>query len=254
MLSMRSAWATCRCSPSTCCRTAGRRSWTSTIHWGCAARSRQHTPSSSRICGPASTPTRFQGTSRWGGRSLRVSSRPVLAAVVGKLWLVSGWRFFGGTFFARTDSRLSQIAVGRFKPEFSGYQQQDSQELMAFLLDGLHEDLNRIKKKPYVETKEANDRPDEVGKPIPYTTTSSITTDLLGKSTVSCIDFFELSLICAQRFRWWQTKRGQTTWNEMIQWLSTRSTGSSNRRSSAPNAARCRSSSTRSATSRYHCP
>ena len=33
---------------------------------------------------------------------------------------------------------------------------------MAFLLDGLHEDLNRIKRKPYVETKEANNRPDDV--------------------------------------------------------------------------------------------
>jgi len=55
-----------------------------------------------------------------------------------------------------------QVAVGRFKPEFSGYQQQDSQELMAFLLDGLHEDLNRIRNKPYVEIKEADSRPDEV--------------------------------------------------------------------------------------------
>jgi len=55
-----------------------------------------------------------------------------------------------------------QGAVGRFKPEFSGYQQQDSQELMAFLLDGLHEDLNRIRNKPYVEVKEADNRPDEV--------------------------------------------------------------------------------------------
>ena len=27
---------------------------------------------------------------------------------------------------------------------------QDSQELMGFLLDGLHEDLNRVKKKPFV--------------------------------------------------------------------------------------------------------
>ena len=33
---------------------------------------------------------------------------------------------------------------------------------MAFLLDGLHEDLNRIRKKPYVETKEADNRPDRV--------------------------------------------------------------------------------------------
>jgi ubiquitin carboxyl-terminal hydrolase 4/11 len=42
-------------------------------------------------------------------------------------------------------------ALQRFAPQFSGYQQHDSQELVAFLLDGLHEDLNRIIKKPYVE-------------------------------------------------------------------------------------------------------
>uniref|UniRef100_A0ACD5TK19 Uncharacterized protein n=1 Tax=Avena sativa TaxID=4498 RepID=A0ACD5TK19_AVESA len=34
-------------------------------------------------------------------------------------------------------------------------------ELLAFLLDGLHEDLNRVKKKPYIEAKNADDRPDE---------------------------------------------------------------------------------------------
>lgn len=39
----------------------------------------------------------------------------------------------------------------RFAPQFHGYQQHDSQELVAFLLDGLHEDLNRVLKKPYVE-------------------------------------------------------------------------------------------------------
>lgn len=55
-----------------------------------------------------------------------------------------------------------QIAVGRFAPQFSGYQQQDSQELMAFLLDGLHEDLNRIRKKPYIELKDASGRDDAV--------------------------------------------------------------------------------------------
>ncbi|XP_034812343.1 ubiquitin carboxyl-terminal hydrolase 4 isoform X3 [Pan paniscus] len=55
-----------------------------------------------------------------------------------------------------------QTQVGRFAPQFSGYQQQDSQELLAFLLDGLHEDLNRVKKKPYLELKDANGRPDAV--------------------------------------------------------------------------------------------
>lgn len=39
----------------------------------------------------------------------------------------------------------------KFAPQFSGYQQHDSQELVAFLLDGLHEDLNRVLKKPFVE-------------------------------------------------------------------------------------------------------
>ena len=47
--------------------------------------------------------------------------------------------------------------LGRFAPSFSGYGQQDSQEFLAFLLDGLHEDLNRIVKKPYTEKPDAED-------------------------------------------------------------------------------------------------
>lgn len=35
------------------------------------------------------------------------------------------------------------------------------QELLAFLLDGLHEDLNRVKHKPYIKSKDADGRPDE---------------------------------------------------------------------------------------------
>lgn len=37
-----------------------------------------------------------------------------------------------------------KAAIGRFAPQFAGYNQQDSQELMNFLLDGLHEDTNRV--------------------------------------------------------------------------------------------------------------
>jgi len=44
---------------------------------------------------------------------------------------------------------------------FNDFQQHDSQEFLAFLLDGLHEDLNRVYKKPYVELKDSDDRPDE---------------------------------------------------------------------------------------------
>ncbi|ODQ81991.1 hypothetical protein BABINDRAFT_160205 [Babjeviella inositovora NRRL Y-12698] len=47
--------------------------------------------------------------------------------------------------------------IGHYGPMFHGYQQQDSQEFLAFLLDGLHEDLNRILKKPYVEKPELED-------------------------------------------------------------------------------------------------
>ena len=52
-------------------------------------------------------------------------------------------------------------SIGTHAPQFSGYQQQDSQELMNYVLDGLHEDLNRVKRKPYTETLESNGRPDD---------------------------------------------------------------------------------------------
>ena len=41
--------------------------------------------------------------------------------------------------------------IGKFNSSFNGYHQHDSQELLAFLLDGLHEDLNRITEKPYFD-------------------------------------------------------------------------------------------------------
>ncbi|GKE39505.1 ubiquitin carboxyl-terminal hydrolase 9, partial [Tanacetum coccineum] len=40
-------------------------------------------------------------------------------------------------------------------------------ELLAFLLDGLYEDLNRVKQKPYFETKDSDDRPDNVFLELP---------------------------------------------------------------------------------------
>lgn len=39
-------------------------------------------------------------------------------------------------------------AITRFAPSFRGYDQHDAQEFLAFLLDGLHEDLNYVKQKP----------------------------------------------------------------------------------------------------------
>lgn len=63
--------------------------------------------------------------------------------------------------YACTCTQHAQV-IGQFAPAFAGYQQQDSQELMLFLLDGLHEDLNRVRKRPYVETVESMGRPDDV--------------------------------------------------------------------------------------------
>lgn len=41
--------------------------------------------------------------------------------------------------------------VGNFQPMFSGFGQHDSAELLSFVLDGIHEDINRVISKPYFE-------------------------------------------------------------------------------------------------------
>lgn len=53
--------------------------------------------------------------------------------------------------------REFKYTVGRFSSMFHGYQQQDSQEFLSWLLDALHEDLNRIHDKPYLEKPELKD-------------------------------------------------------------------------------------------------
>eukprot|EP01107_Rhizomastix_libera_P010242 TRINITY_DN265_c0_g2_i3.p1 TRINITY_DN265_c0_g2~~TRINITY_DN265_c0_g2_i3.p1 ORF type:complete len:1276 (+),score=402.87 TRINITY_DN265_c0_g2_i3:39-3830(+) len=47
-----------------------------------------------------------------------------------------------------------KATIGKYAPQFAGFSQQDSHELIINLLDGLHEDLNRVKHKPYVEIPE----------------------------------------------------------------------------------------------------
>ena len=46
-----------------------------------------------------------------------------------------------------------QDVVGERAPQFQGYSQHDAQEFCAYILDLLHEDVNQVKKKPYVEQK-----------------------------------------------------------------------------------------------------
>ncbi|KAI4310628.1 hypothetical protein MLD38_035592 [Melastoma candidum] len=54
-----------------------------------------------------------------------------------------------------------KLKLQKYASQFSGSNQHDAQEFLAFLLDGLHEDLNRVKQKPYIEIEDAGNRIDE---------------------------------------------------------------------------------------------
>lgn len=60
--------------------------------------------------------------------------------VIHELWEV------GGDHVVNTTALKSQIQ--RFAPRFMGYSQQDAQEFLRYLLEGLHEDVNRVTIKP----------------------------------------------------------------------------------------------------------
>jgi ubiquitin carboxyl-terminal hydrolase 4/11/15 len=74
--------------------------------------------------------------------------------VMEALWAGSSANSSGSSYFGSSSAfspREFKSVISRFAPSFAGYGQHDTQEFLAFLLDGLHEDLNRIHKKPYVE-------------------------------------------------------------------------------------------------------
>jgi len=48
--------------------------------------------------------------------------------------------------------------VGKFKEEFKGSEQQDTQEFLTFLIDGLHEEVNLALEKPYFSYPESDHR------------------------------------------------------------------------------------------------
>ncbi|CAN0135612.1 unnamed protein product [Lampetra planeri] len=80
-----------------------------------------------------------------------------LASCFGRL-LHTLW---SGTQDAVAPARLKSVVGGK-ACQFTGYSQHDAQEFMAFLLDGLHEDLNRVRHKPYTATVDSDGRPDAV--------------------------------------------------------------------------------------------
>lgn len=111
----------------------------------------------------------------------------------------------GQTSFSPTKFKT---IIGRYGPNFAGYSQQDSQEFLLFLLDGLQEDLNRVHKKPYIEKPDSTDemvRDYEVLKAFAARNwadykarNDSVITDLfagLYKSTVTCPVCDKVSII-----------------------------------------------------------
>lgn len=71
------------------------------------------------------------------------------------------WNGLNRTYEPATVKEL----VAEKAPQFANFAQHDAHEFLSFLLDGLHEDLNRVRAKPYTSTVEAAGRPDiEVSK------------------------------------------------------------------------------------------
>ena len=62
-------------------------------------------------------------------------------------------------YLCPTDFR--QIFV-RFVRQFAGFSQHDSHEMLTFMLDALHEDLNRVRLKPYIEMSEKSEKETEI--------------------------------------------------------------------------------------------
>jgi len=47
----------------------------------------------------------------------------------------------------------SSLRFPRYKPQFASNEQQDSQEFLQEMLDALHEDVNRVVEKPYIQVR-----------------------------------------------------------------------------------------------------
>jgi ubiquitin C-terminal hydrolase len=89
--------------------------------------------------------------------------------------------------------RYFKSTLGMICPQFAGTKQQDSQEFCSFLLDGLHEDLSRVKTREYVEAPNTEGVPDNVAADAAWAhhlkRNQSVIVDLFQgqfKSTITC--------------------------------------------------------------------
>jgi ubiquitin carboxyl-terminal hydrolase 4/11/15 len=95
--------------------------------------------------------------------------------------------------------RQFKSVIGRYAPAFSGYGQQDSQEFLGFLLDGLQEDLSRVKKKPYIPKPDSTD--DMIGNPVAIREMADKVWDITKKRDDSVIadlftGLYQSTLVC----------------------------------------------------------
>ena len=88
-------------------------------------------------------------------------------------------------------------SFGKVYTAFRGSNQQDSQEFISYLLDSLHEDLNKVKNKPYINEKDIDSKlPDEefynIKKNIYLCRNQSFIIDLFS-------GFFKSTLFCPEK-------------------------------------------------------
>ncbi|GBG26337.1 Ubiquitin carboxyl-terminal hydrolase, putative [Hondaea fermentalgiana] len=91
--------------------------------------------------------------------TLRDSTHGLLADAFADLFRIA-WGA-NGRIPASIAPRRFKKELSKHDPRFLGVQQQDAQELLSSLLDGLAQDLNRIKSKAYVELKDSDGRADQ---------------------------------------------------------------------------------------------
>lgn len=96
--------------------------------------------------------TEFAGllADMWG----TASSSPSSSQRPGIFSSNSGYNSDALSNFSVVYPRNFKYTLGKHAEQFVGYDQHDSQELATYLLDALHEDTNRVTKKPYVEKPE----------------------------------------------------------------------------------------------------
>ena len=120
---------------------------------------------------------------------------------VAETWAALLTKYWSGKYSVISPNKIKST-IAEIQPRFSGYQQHDSSELLQFLLDGLHEDLNRIIDKPYTEKVESNDaNNDEQIAQKAWTThklrNDSVVVDLIQgqlKSRIKCPDCTRISV------------------------------------------------------------